>query len=132
MSSPGQRPPGAFPSAEDDVEDFELYMQAVRALDSEEPEDAGEDDDEEDDDEEEEEDADYDGEEQDEDGEDNEGEEEDDGDGKLSPPTTPLTYPAKTDNSHQTPTQPWKSSSTPTKTAASPSPARAAPSSARA
>ncbi|OIW31042.1 WD40 repeat-like protein [Coniochaeta ligniaria NRRL 30616] len=75
MSSPGQRPPGAFPSAEDDVEDFELYMQAVRALDSEDP-DEEEEEDEDDDEDEEEEDPDYEDEEQDEDGE----EEEDDDD----------------------------------------------------
>ncbi|KAB5562914.1 WD40 repeat-like protein [Coniochaeta sp. 2T2.1] len=67
MSSPGHRPPGAFPSAEDDVEDFELYMNAVRALDSEDPEEEDGDDDEED---EEDEDPDYEDEEQDEEEED--------------------------------------------------------------
>ena len=83
MSSPGQRPPGAFPSAEEDVEDFELYMQAVRALDDEEPDDDGEEDDDED---EEDEDPDYEDEFQ---GEDGEEEEEDDDDGKRHNPTLP-------------------------------------------
>jgi hypothetical protein len=76
MSSPGQRPPGAFPTAEDDVEDFELYMQAVHALDDEDP-----DEEEEDDDDDEEEDPDFEDEAQYDDMEDEEDDEEDDGDG---------------------------------------------------
>lgn len=91
MSSPGQRPPGAFPNAEDDVEDFELYMQAVRALDDDDPDEEGDDDEDEEDeedDDDEEDDPDFEDEAQYddmEDEEDEEGEEEDEGDGNRSP-----------------------------------------------
>lgn len=78
MASDDRRLPGAFPSAEDDVEDFELYMQSVRALDDDD-EDEEEEGDEDGEGDEEEEDPDYEDEEQDEDGEDDEDEDDDNG-----------------------------------------------------
>jgi hypothetical protein len=81
MSSPGQRPPGAFPTAEDEVEDLELYLHAIRALDGDEPGEGNEDEDEED--EEEDEDPDYEDEDEDEyEDEDNDEEAEEADDGK--------------------------------------------------
>jgi len=101
MSSPGQRPPGAFPTAEDDVEDFELYMQAVHPHslehdhhDEEGDEDEGDDEEEgeEEEDDDDEDDSDFHDEAQYDDMEDeeDEGEEGDGDDGKplLTPPLT--------------------------------------------